>query len=31
MACNDSTRSVVTHTIDWPAAARAAQAAAAAA
>jgi uncharacterized protein GlcG (DUF336 family) len=31
MACNDSTRSVVTHTIDWPAASRAAQAAAAAA
>ncbi|AIO46738.1 TPA: GlcG/HbpS family heme-binding protein [Burkholderia cenocepacia] len=31
MACNDSTRSVVTRTIDWPAASSAAQAAAAAA
>ncbi|HDR9484555.1 TPA: heme-binding protein [Burkholderia aenigmatica] len=31
MACNDSTRSVVTRTIDWPAASRAAQAAAEAA
>ncbi|WP_420211558.1 GlcG/HbpS family heme-binding protein [Burkholderia aenigmatica] len=31
MACNDSTRSVVTRTIDWPVASRAAQAAAEAA